>query len=89
MRTQLQTVHCPPGCLPELSRKRDVIVAHLGIAVLELQDWVTKVIPGQDNYTGEVDPREKQVSSSCVLAVERRSARLPKPGQGCRWILFL
>lgn len=64
-------------------------MAHLSIAVLELQDGVTKVISGQDNYTGEIDPREKQVSGSCVLAIERESARLPTPGQGWRWILFL
>lgn len=57
-------------------------MVHLGVAVLELQDWVTKVISGKNNDTGEVDPREKQISSSCVLAVERKSARLPRPGQG-------
>lgn len=34
-------------------------MAHLGVAVLELQDWVTKVILGQDNITREVDLREK------------------------------
>lgn len=56
-------------------------VAHLGITVLELHDWVTKVVAGQDNDTGEEDAREKQISSSCVLAV-RESARLPRPGQG-------
>lgn len=56
-------------------------MVHLGIAVLELQDWVTKVISGRDNDTGEVDPREKQIGSSCVLAVERKSASLPRPGQ--------
>lgn len=64
-------------------------MAHLGVAVLELQDWVTKVIPGQDNITSELDLREKQVSSSCVSAIERKRARLPRPGQGWRWILFL
>lgn len=67
---------------PEFSRKWHVGVAHLGVTVLELQDRVTKAIAGQDDDTGEVDPREKQISSSCVLAVERKSARLPRPGQG-------
>lgn len=47
-------------------------MAHLGVAVLELQGWVTKVISGQDKETREIDPREKQVSSSCVLAVETK-----------------
>lgn len=91
LRIQPQPGHCPPGCpcSPELSRKRDGGMAHLSIAVLELQDRVTKVISGQDNYTSEIDPREKQVSCSCVLAIGRKSARLPKPGQGWRWILFL
>lgn len=61
-------------------------MAHLGVAVLELQGWVTKVILGQDKDTGEVDSREKQISSSYVLAVERKSARLPRPWQGRRWL---
>ena len=55
-------------------------MAHLGITVLELQDWVTKVILGEDNDTSEVDPRQKQISFSCVLTIERKSIRLPSPG---------
>lgn len=51
-------------------------MAHLGVAVLELQNWVTKVISGQDKDTREVDPGEKQISSSCVLAVEKKTYRV-------------
>lgn len=61
-------------------------MAHLGVALLELQGWVAYVILGQDKDTGEEDPREKQISSSCVLAVEGKSTRLPRPREGKRWL---
>lgn len=57
-------------------------MAHLGVAVLELQDWLTRVISGQDNNASDVDPREKEISSSCVLAVQRQSARLLRLDKG-------
>lgn len=63
-------------------------VAHLGVTVLELHDWVTKVVAGQDNDTSEEDAREKQISSSCVLAVERK-CKVTQAWAGVRWVLSL
>lgn len=82
----------PLGCChsPEASRKGDSGMAHLYMAVLEFQSWVTKVIPGEGNDARKVDSREEQIGSSRVLAVRRERERLRKsaPDMGLRSSLW-
>jgi hypothetical protein len=53
-------------------------MAHLNMAVLEFQSWVTKVITGKGNDASEIDSREEQIGSSRVSAARRERERLPK-----------
>jgi hypothetical protein len=56
-------------------------MAHLGMAVLELKGWVTKVISGQENDASKVNSRENQISFSYILAVQRKRIRLLRSSQ--------